>query len=171
LDGDLFGGHRIERNRVRRVMRELSDGGGIYTLDWMPGTVVAGNLIEDLPKPSGRHLSPPLYADELTRAVVFRGNVLRRFHPPAMLIHCAGPLTVSDNLILMPRDGKDRRMPRCAPGDIEWRRNLVIQPDAIAAEQQKSIDAVVAAAGVPEADRSRWQADLDQLTPRESDRE
>ena len=38
----------IEQNHIYNVMKLLSDGGGIYTLGFQPGTVIHGNLIHDV---------------------------------------------------------------------------------------------------------------------------
>jgi hypothetical protein len=36
-----------EYNHIHNVILERNDGGGIYTLGNMPGTVIRGNLIHD----------------------------------------------------------------------------------------------------------------------------
>ena len=39
--------NRIEMNHIHHVMYSMNDGGGIYTLGNMPGTVIRGNHIHD----------------------------------------------------------------------------------------------------------------------------
>ncbi len=41
-------GNTIEFNHVHHVMKELADGGGIYTLSHQPNTLFRGNLIHDI---------------------------------------------------------------------------------------------------------------------------
>jgi hypothetical protein len=41
-------GSVIEYNDIHHVMMKLHDGGGIYTLSDMPGTVIRGNLVHDI---------------------------------------------------------------------------------------------------------------------------
>lgn len=38
----------VAHNHIHDVMREVADGGGIYTLGWQPGTVLLGNHIHDV---------------------------------------------------------------------------------------------------------------------------
>src|SRR4029079_19376939 len=45
-----LGNNSIRYNRIHRVLTQLSDGGGIYTLSKQPGTVVQENYVYDLNK-------------------------------------------------------------------------------------------------------------------------
>lgn len=55
----------IENNNITNCMNRLNDGGAIYTLSNMPGTVIRGNFIHDIPAPYGA-----IYLDEGTGGVV-----------------------------------------------------------------------------------------------------
>lgn len=50
----------IEWNHVFNVMKEVSDGGGIYTLGFQPGTIIRYNHIHDVKKGPYAHHSPNL---------------------------------------------------------------------------------------------------------------
>lgn len=61
----------IEANRIFNVMRELSDGGAIYTLSMMPGTRIAGNYIHDSIGEYGG-----IYLDQGSGGIEVTGNVV-----------------------------------------------------------------------------------------------
>jgi hypothetical protein len=70
--------NRIELNYIHHVMRELADGGGIYTLSIQPGTVIRGNHIHDNPGGPGG-----IYLDEGSGSIEVTGNCVYRV-PRAM---------------------------------------------------------------------------------------
>jgi len=61
--------NRIANNHIHHVMRELHDGGAIYTLGNQPGTVIAGNHIHDNPGGPGG-----IYLDEGSGFIEITGN-------------------------------------------------------------------------------------------------
>ena len=62
---------RCEYNLIRNVMLERNDGGGIYTLGNMPGSVIRGNVIHDnVGQPGG------IYLDEGSGYIEVTGNVV-----------------------------------------------------------------------------------------------
>lgn len=63
---------RIEYNRIHRVMLEMSDGGGIYTLSNMPGTVIRGNYLYD----NGPGITGGIYLDEGSGYIEVTGNLV-----------------------------------------------------------------------------------------------
>ena len=63
------GNNRIEHNHIHHVMRELNDGGGIYTLSNQPGTIVRGNHIHD-----NRGSPGGIYLDEGSGFIEVTGN-------------------------------------------------------------------------------------------------
>jgi hypothetical protein len=63
--------NRVEFNHIHRVMQELHDGGGVYTLGDMPGTVIRGNHIHD-----NRGIRGGIYLDEGTGYLEVRDNVV-----------------------------------------------------------------------------------------------
>jgi hypothetical protein len=61
--------NRILNNHIHHVMRELQDGGGIYTLGNQPGTLIAGNHIHD-----NRGAPGGIYLDEGSGFIEITGN-------------------------------------------------------------------------------------------------
>ncbi|MBM4042402.1 MAG: right-handed parallel beta-helix repeat-containing protein, partial [Planctomycetes bacterium] len=69
--------NRIELNHIHHVMRELHDGGGIYTLSIQPGTVIRGNHIHDnCGGPGG------IYLDEGSGHIEVTGNCVYNVPKP-----------------------------------------------------------------------------------------
>ena len=65
--------NRIECNHIHHVMLELDDGGAIYTLGEMPGTVIRGNHIHDNTNmPGGIYLDEGSGHIEVTENAVYR---------------------------------------------------------------------------------------------------
>jgi hypothetical protein len=63
--------NRVEFNHIHYVMQELHDGGGVYTLGDMPGSVIRGNHIHD-----NRGIRGGLYLDEGTGFLEVCNNVV-----------------------------------------------------------------------------------------------
>lgn len=60
-----------EYNHIHDIMKQRNDGGGIYTLSDMPGTMIRGNLVHDsLGEPGG------IYLDEGSAHIEVTGNVV-----------------------------------------------------------------------------------------------
>lgn len=55
----------FENNDISSCMQRLNDGGAIYTLSNMPGSIIRGNYIHDVPNPYGA-----IYLDEATGGFV-----------------------------------------------------------------------------------------------------
>ncbi len=69
--------NRIEFNHIHHVMRELADGGGIYTLSIQPGTIIRGNHIHD-----NRGGPGGIYLDEGSGHIEITGNLIYRVPTP-----------------------------------------------------------------------------------------
>ena len=63
--------NRIQHNHIHHVMQSLNDGGGIYTLGNMPGTIIRGNHIHD-----NRGIPGGIYLDEGSGFIEVTGNVV-----------------------------------------------------------------------------------------------
>jgi hypothetical protein len=61
-------------------MRELDDGGGIYSLSAQPGNVYTQNLIE-----KGPHSNGGIYLDDGSRYIEVSGNILLGNHRTALI--------------------------------------------------------------------------------------
>ncbi|MBN1911959.1 MAG: right-handed parallel beta-helix repeat-containing protein [Pirellulales bacterium] len=62
--------NRVENNHIHRVSKYLQDGGAIYTLGNMPGTIIQGNYFHDNPGIPGG-----VYLDEGSGFIEITGNV------------------------------------------------------------------------------------------------
>ena len=71
------GNNRMEYNHIHHVMNPLQDGGGIYTLGNMAGTVIRGNHIHDNPGAPGG-----IYLDEGSGFIEVTGNVVYNVRTP-----------------------------------------------------------------------------------------
>jgi len=63
--------NRCEYNHIHHVMRELQDGGAIYTLSRQSGTIIRGNAIHDNPGSPGG-----IYLDEGSAEIEITGNIV-----------------------------------------------------------------------------------------------
>ncbi|MBN1899874.1 right-handed parallel beta-helix repeat-containing protein [Candidatus Sumerlaeota bacterium] len=68
----------IEYNHIHDVMKELADGGGIYTLGFQPESVIRGNLIHDVHRSPYAQAAPNngIFIDEGSKGFLFEKNVI-----------------------------------------------------------------------------------------------
>ena len=71
------GNNRMEFNHIHHVMNPLQDGGGVYTLGNMAGTVIRGNHLHDNPGVPGG-----IYLDEGSGFIEVTGNVVYNVRTP-----------------------------------------------------------------------------------------
>jgi len=102
--------NRIESNHIHHVMKELADGGGIYTLGLQPGTVLRGNLIHDV------YRSPFAFGGAPNNGIFFDEG--------------SKGFSVEDTIIYN-TSGDGIRFNRCGKEDHAWKNNhLGTRPDA-----------------------------------------
>lgn len=72
-------GNRILNNKIHHAMQVLGDGGGIYTLGYQPGSVIAGNEIHDILRSGLNHASPNngMFIDEGSKGYRIENNTIR----------------------------------------------------------------------------------------------
>ncbi len=72
-------GNRIINNQIHHVMQVLGDGGGIYTLGFQPGSLIAGNDIHDILRSELNHASPNngMFIDEGSKGYRIENNTIR----------------------------------------------------------------------------------------------
>ncbi len=118
----------IANNHIFDVMQQLSDGGGIYTLGYQPGTVIRGNHIHDVHRSPYAHAAPNngLFIDEGSKGYVFEKNVI---HDTA---------------------GQPVRHNRNRPEWHTWSENFLNAEDS-----QQAIDRIVENAGVTSSDQGK----------------
>jgi hypothetical protein len=69
--------NRIVSNFVSNYLRRLDDGGGLYTTDRMPGSEIAGNVVERMLPPNPKTpAGGALYLDQCTEGVHVHDNVV-----------------------------------------------------------------------------------------------
>ena len=94
----------IEGNHIRRVMQLLTDGGGIYTLGWQPGTRIVGNLIEEVGCISPVEGAPSggLFFDNGSKGLMVEGNVIARIQGEPLRFNGCAPswLLLGENHVL-----------------------------------------------------------------------
>lgn len=89
--------NQIVANRITRVMQVLSDGGGIYTLGYQPGSKLVDNIINNVPVNAGRAESNGIFLDEGSSGMIVEGNTIDRIARSPIRFHKAGPLVVRNN--------------------------------------------------------------------------
>ncbi len=63
----------IAFNRIDKIMTEMKDGGGIYTIGSMPNTIIKNNYIQDV---DVNHDGHALYPDEGSANIIWDSNVI-----------------------------------------------------------------------------------------------
>ena len=76
--------NRIEYNNLHGVMAKMNDGGAIYTLGNLPGTIIRGNWIHDCP-PANRGWSHGIYLDQGSGFIEVSGNLI--YSIPSLINH------------------------------------------------------------------------------------
>ncbi len=94
-------GHQIRNNHIHHVMQRLSDGGGIYTLGWQPGTILADNVIHDIPINSGQAESNGMFIDEGSTDLRIEGNTIYRVARSPIRFNMAGKNTIAHNRLAL----------------------------------------------------------------------
>lgn len=71
--------NRILNNRIHHAMQFLGDGGGIYTLGFQPGSIIAGNNIHDILRSKLNHASDNngIFMDEGSKGYRVENNTIR----------------------------------------------------------------------------------------------
>lgn len=82
-------------------MQRLSDGGGIYTLGWQPGTVLAGNVIHDVPTNAGRAESNGMFIDQGSTDLQIEENTIYRVARSPIRFNMAGKNTIAHNRLAL----------------------------------------------------------------------
>lgn len=69
----------VEFNHIHNVMKNLADGGGIYTLGFQPGTILRGNLIYDVHRSSFAHggaANNGVFLDQGSKGFLVEDNII-----------------------------------------------------------------------------------------------
>lgn len=120
-------GNLIAHNHIHHIMQILSDGGGIYTLGWQPGTILRGNRIHDVPVNAGRAESNGIFMDEGTTALLVEGNTIYQIARSPIRFHKAGVNVLRNNRLVS------------RPGNPTFRYNAT--PEHMVFEDNEALDA------------------------------
>lgn len=104
----------VEWNHVYNVMKEVSDGGGIYTLGLQPGTIIRYNHVHDVKKGPYAHHSPNpgLYFDAGSSGFVVQENlVYQASGGPTRLKEKPESFTFKDNAFNKGADPEQTALP------------------------------------------------------------
>jgi len=96
--------NHIEYNHIHHVMQRLSDGGGIYTLGWQPGTTIIGNVIHDIPANAGRAESNGIFIDQGSTNLQFEENTIYGVARSPIRFNMAGKNTFVRNRLALTAD-------------------------------------------------------------------
>jgi hypothetical protein len=94
-------GNQIRYNHIHHVMQRLSDGGGIYTLGWQPGTTLVGNVIHDIPINAGRAESNGMFIDEGSTDLEIKENTIYRVVRSPIRFNMAGKNRIARNRLAL----------------------------------------------------------------------
>jgi hypothetical protein len=94
-------GNQISYNNIHHVMQRLSDGGGIYTLGWQPGTKLVGNVIHDIPVNAGRAESNGMFIDQGSTDLEIKGNTIYHVLRSPIRFNMAGKNTIAHNRLAL----------------------------------------------------------------------
>ena len=134
-----FGANIVRRNRIDHYQGQYQDGGGIYTNDAQPGTVIEGNVL--IVGARAATETRGLFVDEGSRRIVWRDNVVMGASFP-ILINC-GP-AVRPSLVEAHRTYATST---AVLGLVCSRsQNDIDAPLPIGPETRAKVDAIVAAA-------------------------
>lgn len=92
----------VAHNRISRVMRTLSDGGGIYTLGDQPGSRLVGNVIYDIPRNVGRAESNGMFLDQGTGSFTVEDNLIYAVDRSPFRFHKGWKNVVRNNTVHLP---------------------------------------------------------------------
>ena len=132
------GENKIRRNIIHDCMQTLSDGGGIYTLGFQPGSLIEGNIIYGIPRAAGTAESNGMFLDEGTKEFTIKNNVVFNTEQSSLRFHQADKNIVQDN-ILSNKEGVPMIRYNSTPeANIELINNRDLKPDS--EEVQKRIE-------------------------------
>lgn len=91
--------NRILNNRIHHAMQVLGDGGGIYTLGFQPGSVIAGNDIHDILRSELNHASDNngMFIDEGSKGYRVENNTIRNTAHTCIRGHRAAGVELTGN--------------------------------------------------------------------------
>ncbi len=117
----------IEHNHIHHVMRQLSDGGGIYTLGRQTDSVIRNNYIHNIPANTGRAESNGMFFDQGSSQFSIENNMIHGIGRSVLRFHQAERLTVKGNTLLVAQGQKPYMYNRTDPNTVTFVDNTVIE--------------------------------------------
>ncbi len=118
----------LHANHIHRVMKILSDGGGIYSLGLQPGSRITSNLIHDVQVNAGRAESNGMFLDEGTKELLVEDNIVYNIARSPLRFHRAtAPNRVWNNVLVCGTDVPPIRYNNTPETAIEQAGNTVLQ--------------------------------------------
>jgi hypothetical protein len=142
-------GNIVANNHIHHVMQILSDGGGIYTLGFQPGTVLRGNYIHDVPVNLGRAESNGMFLDEGTTGIVIEENVIHNTARSPLRFHKAGKNIVRENILAVKESIPHIRYNNTKEKNITQINNTIINSDTDSVHQlSEKISKILESVGI-----------------------
>jgi hypothetical protein len=115
--------NQIIGNHIFRVMKVLSDGGGIYMLGKQPGSTLSGNCIHEVDINAGRAESNGMFIDEGSTDITIANNLIYHIAKSPLRFHRAGKNIVRENILISPDSIPPIRYNNTAVGNIDLINN------------------------------------------------
>ncbi len=117
--------NQIRGNHIQRVMLQLSDGGGIYTLGRQPGTILSGNRIHDIPLNAGRAESNGIFMDEGSCDILVAENEIFDVARSPIRFHKAQADTIRKNRLSTSSGADAFRFNATDPTTLDFEDNVI----------------------------------------------
>ncbi len=139
----------VKNNHLHHMMQILSDGGGIYTLGYQPGTMLQGNYIHDVPVNLGRAESNGMFLDEGTTDIVIEDNVIHSIARSPLRFHKAGENLVRHNVLVIAADVPAIRYNNTNEIDIQQINNEIFESSLLEKDRlERAIAKIKKSAGI-----------------------
>jgi GH141 insertion domain/Right handed beta helix region len=130
----------INSNHIHHVMKQLSDGGGIYCLGLQPNSRITNNLIHDVSINAGRAESNGMFLDEGIKDLLVENNIIYNIARSPLRFHKAFQNVVRNNVFVCGDDIPPIRYNNTKEENIKKVDNtLLIQSSKIDMDKLKSI--------------------------------
>jgi hypothetical protein len=130
--------NQIIGNTIHHCMMTLSDGGCVYILGAQPGSVIARNILHDIPPNAGRAESNGMFLDQGVGYFVIKENLIYNVERSPLRFHKGWENQVQDNIMALEEGVPMVRYNDTVQERIELDGNVVFPTaeEAIAAHQK-----------------------------------
>ena len=130
--------NQIIGNTIHHCMMTLSDGGCVYILGAQPGSIIARNILHDIPPNAGRAESNGMFLDQGVGYFVIKENLIYNVERSPLRFHKGWENQVQDNIMALEEGVPMVRYNDTVQERIELDGNIVFPTaeEAIAAHQK-----------------------------------